>query len=103
MKQSIAALLLLLISTHSSAESVSLDSINYVYELNSQHSFDFAGGASHHCGSNQYRVKSTSSESIARKFSIVLAAFIAEKRIIVNAGDCEGDRRIVGWVRIQKN
>ncbi len=100
MKQSIAVLVFLFISTNSLAETISFDSIEYVYQLDSQHSFDFAGGASHQCGSNLYRVKSTSSESIGRKFSMVLAAFFAGETIIVSAGDCEGNRRVVSWVRV---
>lgn len=84
------------------AESVTLSSIDYVYELDADNSFDFAGGAVHQCGSNVYRITSNSQESINRKFSMLLMALVSGNTVIVNAGACSGERRSVGWVRVYK-
>ena len=87
------------------AESVTLTSIDYVYELDADNSFDFAGGANHTCEdgtSNVYRISSNSQESVNRKFSMLLMALASGNTVIVNAGACAGDRRMVGWVRIYK-
>ncbi len=98
----IAALILFIACNSAFAESVTLDSVSFVYELESANSFDFAAGGTHQCGSNLYRVTSNVPESLNRKFSLVLVALTADKSLIVDAGPCQGDRRLVGWVRVYR-
>ena len=95
-------LILFAVCNNSFAEMVTLNSIDYVYELDADTSFDFAGGAVHQCGSNLYRVVSSAQESVNRKFSMLLMALASDKTVIVNAGACSGERRLVGWVRVYK-
>ena len=95
-------LILFAVCNNAFAEAVTLDSIDYVYELDADNSFDFAGGAIHDCGTNTYRVLSNSQESVNRKFSMLLMALASDKTVIVNAGACSGQRRLVGWVRVYK-
>lgn len=97
-----AVLLLLVVCSSSFAESVVLDSVSYVYDIDVENVFDFAAGANHQCGSNLYRVRSDNAESVKRRFSMVLVAVTADKSLIVNAGPCDGNRRLVGWVRVYK-
>ena len=65
-------------------------------------SFDFAGGEPHEFGSNLYCAPSGTDDSVSRKFSLLLTAFVAEKRILVNTEGCEDNRMKVGWIRLLK-
>lgn len=98
----IAALILFFTCSSAFAEPVTLDSVTFVYDVDVENIFDFAGGPNHQCGSNMYRVRSDNVESVKRRFSMVLVAVTADKSLIFNAGACDGDRRRVGWVRVYK-
>ena len=77
-------------------------SISYLYQLdNNSTEFEFSTGSYHNCGSDYYRVKSPSDAVANRKFTLVLEAFKLSKHIIFSDTEtCEGDRRIVAWVRL---
>ena len=82
------------------AESKTISKIDYVYVLNTEKSFDFSGGQNHECGSNLYRTNDATEEITNRKFSLVLAAYTAGKKVIINTEGCAGSRMKFGWIRI---
>ncbi len=84
------------------AEDVSGRTVNYVYQPDlAPTEFEFEANRQHDCGSSLYRVRSNDEATAGRKFSIVLAAFSAGKKIAFHdTGQCSGSRAIVSWVRI---
>lgn len=77
-------------------------SVNYVYQWDSEGTvFEFEASVPHACGSSLYRVTSPSETVANRKFSLVLSAFMADKKLAFHDKEqCEGARSIVTWVRI---
>ncbi len=76
--------------------------IHYVYQLDSDPTvFEFNSTVINDCGSSLYRVKSPTESVANRKFSLVLSAFLAGKKLAFHdTGLCEGDRSVVAWVRL---
>lgn len=81
---------------------VSGASVSYVYQWDSEGTvFEFEASVPHSCGSSLYRVTSPNETVANRKFSLVLSAFMADKKIAFHDKEqCEGTRSIVTWVRI---
>ncbi len=100
MLRSLLAAVILLMATSSYAETIHLETINYLYDLGHATAFDFEAGSTHQCGSKMYRVVSTDLEVLKRKYSMLLTAVVSGKKVIVDAGDCYGNRRLVDWTRI---
>lgn len=100
MLRSIVITLFLLAATDSLAESVQLETIDFLYDLAHATQFDFEAGDTHVCGSKMYRVKSTDTDVLKRRYSMLLAAVVSGKKVILDAGSCDGSRRLVGWIRI---
>lgn len=94
--------LALIISPQSYSEAVDLSTVNFVYELGNLMSFDFSSGSNHECGTNIYQVNGPTEESANRKFTLVLSAFMTDKKLKVNTEGCNGNRMKVGWVRLIK-
>lgn len=85
------------------AEAVTIDSVSFVYDIGVENSFDFAGGSTPNaCGSYYYRTTTSTPNSLNRQFSMILMALAADKKIIVNTGECSEDRMLIGWVRVYK-
>jgi len=76
--------------------------VNYVYQLDSEATtFEFYSSKPNNCGSHLYRVKSPNEAVANRKFSLVLTAFTANKKLgFHDTQICEGYRSIVSWVRL---
>lgn len=74
----------------------------YVYQLDSEPTtFEFHANVVHGCGSAIYRVKSADVAVANRKFALVLAAFLAGKKVLFHdTQGCEGSRSVVSWVRL---
>lgn len=86
---------------NANAASKTLDKIHYIYQLDVDKSFDFsAGSVSHECGSTLYRTTVATDDIAARKFSMVLAAYMAGKKVTLNTEGCSGSRMKFGWIRI---
>ena len=99
----IVSLFILLVSLQAfSAVSVGPINVHYVYQLDSRPTvFEFSTNTVNGCGSFHYRVKSPNVPVAERKFSLVLAAFIHNKKIMfADSQVCDGDRALVEWVRI---
>lgn len=94
----------LMASQYVQAMNVSPVKIGYVYQLNLSDTtgFDFqVPDRPNSCGSRLYRSYSADEHVANRKFSLVLTAFVADKRISFYERDtCEGDRALVGWIRL---
>lgn len=85
------------------AEAVTIDSVSFAYDIGTENSFDFAGGSTlNKCDSYYYRTIASTPDSINRKFSMILMAIAADKKIMVNTEGCSEDRMLVGWVRVYK-
>lgn len=87
------------LATNVLAKTKTISKVNYVYVLDIERSFDFSGDT-HECGSNIYRTKTETEEIANRKFSLVLAAYTAGKRLTIDTRGCDGNRMLFGWVRI---
>jgi hypothetical protein len=78
--------------------------VGFVYQLDDAESFDFQiPGLVSSCGSDYYRVRSTSAPVLSRKFALVMSAFLADRRLTFqhdDVGSCEGSRKLVGWIRL---
>ncbi|WP_082075853.1 hypothetical protein [Teredinibacter turnerae] len=85
-----------------SGEDIGDRTISFVYQPDlSPTQFEFEADKVHGCGSSLYRVNSDSEAVANRKFSLVLAAFTAGKKISFHdTGSCVGSRSIVSWVRL---
>lgn len=77
-----------------------IDAVGYVYVLEDGQSFDFASGVNHECGTNIYRTRADNPDVLNRKFSLVLTAYTARKRLTINTDNCDGNRLLFNWVRI---
>ena len=78
--------------------------VGFVYQLEDAESFDFQiPGLVSDCGSDFYRVRSTSPPVLDRKFALVLSAFLADRKLTFahqDVGSCESDRKLVAWIRL---
>lgn len=75
--------------------------VNYVYQLDEPGVFQFSSSVPNNCGSSLYRVKSVDEGVANRKFSLVLTAFTAGKKLSFHDSQvCEGNRSVVRWVRL---
>lgn len=90
----------LVMSSYVYGETRTIEKVDYVYVLDAEKSFDFSGGNTHECGSNLYRTITPTEEIANRKFSVVLTAFSAGKKVILNTEGCSGNRMLFGWVRV---
>lgn len=77
-----------------------IDAVGYVYVLEDGQSFDFAAGANHECGTNIYRTRADDAGVLNRKFSLILTAYTAGKRLTINTSNCDGNRLLFNWVRL---
>lgn len=84
------------------ADAKTINKIDYVYVLDTEKSFDFAGGGNHACGSNIYRTHAETEAIANRKFSVALAAYTAGQRVTINTEGCSGNRMKFGWIRIHE-
>ncbi len=103
--KSVLCLILLVISGQVFAgKDVSSSTVNYVYQLDSDATvFEFNSSVRHACGSTLYSVKSPNVAVANRKFSLVLTAFTADKKLAFHdTQKCEGNRSVVAWVRLIK-
>lgn len=102
MKILLTAILMCFTSLAFSAEDVVGKTIEFVYQPDlAVTEFDFAANRQNGCGSNLYRVSSADVQIANRKFSLVLAAFSAGKKLSFHdRGVCEGNRSMVSWVKI---
>ena len=100
MNKIILSTYLAFLSVNAFAAELNLNSVSYVYEIGESNTFDFSSGPTHECGTNLYRVSSPSADSVNRKFSLVLSAFMADKKLIVNTEVCTGNRMKVSWIRL---
>jgi len=90
----------LVMTLGATAEPKTISKVDYVYVLDVERSFDFSGGSNHECGSNLYRTTAATEDIANRKFSLLLAAFTAVKKVVINTEGCSGNRMKFGWVRI---
>jgi len=78
--------------------------VGYVYQFDSSNStvFDINIPARPHaCGTTIYRSSSNSDAIANRKFTLVVTAFTANKKIAFReTGECEGNRMKVAWIRL---
>lgn len=96
----IILLLTVMLASGVAAESKNIDKIDYVYVLDMEKSFEFSGGSEHECGSSLYRATGTTEDIVNRKFTLLLAAYTAGKKVVINTEGCAGNRMKFGWVRI---
>lgn len=89
-----------------SATTISANSqtVGFVYQLSDPESFDFeVPGLTSDCGSNFYRVRTADLAVLNRKFTLILSAFLSDRKISFSyedVGSCESNRKLIGWVRI---
>lgn len=102
MKISVIALVgvMVFVSQMAFAEPKKIEKISYVYVLDDGQSFDFSAGAHHECGTNIYRTRAADAGILNRKFSLVLTAYTARKRLTINTSGCDGNRLLFNWVRL---
>ena len=84
------------------ARDVAGASVSQVYQWDSDGiAFDFEASVPHSCGSSLYRVTSPNQVVSDRKFTLILTAFAAGKKIAFHdTGVCDGTRSLASWVRI---
>jgi|GEM_PF-1427365 len=76
--------------------------INFIYQLDDYDSFEIKIDARRHdCGSTFYKIKHDNAIVLERKFSMTMSALLAHREITFKEeGVCEGNRMMVGWIRI---
>ncbi|MFL0803299.1 MAG: hypothetical protein K6L81_06250 [Agarilytica sp.] len=103
MKKAFFGMVLMAVSISAySGKDVSGTTVGYVYQPDlSPTEFEFEANRSHSCGSSLYRVQSNDEATANRKFSMVLAAFTADKKLSFHDKEiCSGSRSLVSWIRI---
>jgi hypothetical protein len=103
--KSVLGIILLVISGQVLAgKDISTSTVNYVYQLDGDATvFEFNSSVHHACGSSLYRVRSSNVAVANRKFSLVLTAFTADKKLAFHdTQKCEGNRSVVAWIRLIK-
>lgn len=102
MKIALGAILLAISISAHAAKDVYGTAVNFVYQLDGAATeFEFSSSTPHGCGGSTYKVISTDDVIANRKFSIVLSAFMSDKKLDFHDTEvCQGNRSVVAWVRI---